>query len=311
MRDDAAHRIEFCVASPEAGYRFAGRFRAMASPCEVLIDSGNETAAHQAVAMAANEAWRIERAFSRYRNDNLIARINTAGGGAVAVDDETARLLDFADHCHRLSDGLFDITAGVLRRVWQYGPEAKVPTAQAVAEVLPLVGWQHVRWRNAGDAVIQMPAGMQIDLGGIAKEYAVDRVLMQLDERLEAPVLVNFGGDLRANRAPSGREGWHVGIEAWASRGDDSPQAARNIVLAHGACATSGDKHRHLVHEGQRYGHILDPRTGWPVPDAPLSATVLGPTCTDAGLLSTLAMLMGAQAEAFLAEQDVAHWVMR
>jgi FAD:protein FMN transferase len=124
-------------------------------------------------------------------------------------------------------------------------------------------------------------------------------------------MLVNFGGDLRANRAPAGREGWHVGVEAWASGAQGQAQAAGSILLTQGACATSGDKHRHLMHQGRRYGHILDPRIGWPVPDAPLSATVLAPTCTDAGLLSTMAMLMGAEAEKFLATQDVAHWVMR
>ena len=316
---------------------FVARFRAMASPCEVLIDGVSDAQARAMALAVAGEAWRIERTLSRYRTDNLVHRINTANGAPIAVDAELARLLDFADQCHRLSDGRFDITAGALRRVWRFEPGSSVPTRKAVAAVLKSVGWQKVRWQKirwqphvdaAGEQpeqasrLLQMPAGMEIDLGGIGKEYAVDRALAQAltlsfepdgstagaVRRGPPACLVNFGGDLRANRPPDGRDAWQIGVEA---AGAATGTAASVLALAHGACTTSGDAYRFIERKGRRYGHILDPRTGYPVPGAPRAVTVRGGTCTETGVLSTLAMLEGRDAEAFLAAQGVEHHVQR
>ncbi len=330
------------------------RFSAMASPCEVLIDGASDALAAAMARAAAVEAWRIERTFSRYRDDNLVHRINTAKGRAVRVDDELARLLDFADRCHRLSDGLFDITAGVLRRAWRFAPGSTPPTRKAVAALLRLVGWHRVEWT---DGVLRMPAGMEIDLGGIGKEYAVDRALalalaqteVQTEAQTEtqaqaepsfppppesAPAmhacatfrgepgcLVNFGGDLRANRPPAGRGAWRIGVEsasaavareaAVAAHAADAAPDSPVLELDHGACTTSGDTYRYIEHRGRRYGHVLDPRTGFPVPDAPRSVTVRGDTCTETGVLSTLALLHGREAEAFLDAQQVRFHVQR
>ena len=273
-------------------------FRAMGSPCEVLVDARSDADAAAAIRIAAAEAWRIEQAFSRYRDDNCVHRINTAGGEPITVDEELARLLDFADDCHRLSEGLFDITAGVLRRAWRFDPGARPPTRPALAALLPLVGWQRVRWRRP---VLQLLPGMEIDLGGIGKEYAVDRALALASDGDRVACLVNFGGDLKANRPPTGRDAWRIGVEADGTAFD----------LARGACTTSGDTYRHLAYRGRRYGHILDPRTGYPVSDAPRSVTVRGKTCTETGVLATLAMLKGRDAEAFLDAQGVDYRVQR
>jgi thiamine biosynthesis lipoprotein len=117
--------------------------------------------------------------------------------------------------------------------------------------------------------------------------------------------LINFGGDLRANRAPPSGP-WQVGIE----RPDTDRQASLLLDLEHGALATSGDSRRYLSRDGKRYGHILDPRTGWPVQDAPRSVTVAASSCTEAGLLATLALLHGAGARAFLEAQEVRYWLL-
>jgi thiamine biosynthesis lipoprotein len=117
---------------------------------------------------------------------------------------------------------------------------------------------------------------------------------------------VNFGGDLRANRRPT-RGPWQVGIE----RPDTDRLAAMLLELEHGALATSGDSRRFLLKDGLRYGHILDPRTGWPVANAPRSVTVAASSCTEAGLLATLAMLEGAGARTFLESQGVRHWILQ
>ncbi len=120
------------------------------------------------------------------------------------------------------------------------------------------------------------------------------------------PFLVNFGGDLRANKRPP-HGPWQVGIE----RPDTDRTAAMLLELEHGALATSGDSHRFLLKDSVRYSHILDPRTGWPVTNAPRSVTVAASSCTEAGLLATLAMLEGGAAESFLEAQGCRHWVMR
>ncbi len=291
----------------------AGRFEAMASPCEVLIDSEDGALADKLSHIAQAEARRIEHKFSRYRDDNIIHRINHARGKPVEVDEETADLLDYAALCYDISDGMFDITSGALRRVWHFDGSDHIPSRKAVRNILRHIGWRKIRWQRPR---ITVPGGMEIDLGGIGKEYAVDRVLRLIGEVSPVSVLVNFGGDLAASGPRRHGRGWIVGVEDPGN----IQQHPATVKLAHsreefellrGGIATSGDTRRFLQKDGIRYGHILDPRTGWPVPDAPHSVTVAAGTCTEAGILATLAMLHGAGAEAFLREQGVRFWCQR
>ncbi|MGB5336105.1 MAG: FAD:protein FMN transferase, partial [Woeseiaceae bacterium] len=241
--------------------------------------------------------------FSRYLDGNIVSRVNSAAGTPVEVDEETAHLLDFGQTLYRLSDRRFDLTSGVLRRVWRFDGSDRVPSASDVQALLQLVGWYQVLWDSP---LLQMPAGMEIDLGGIGKEYAVDRCAAMLREMGAGPCLVNFGGDLVATEAPARRRRWKIGIE-----GLDQQQPQQVIDLKCGALATSGDARRFLLKDGVRYSHILDPLTGWPVSDAPRSITIVADTCVQAGMLSTLGMLKGSGAEAFLDEQAVQSWCRR
>ncbi len=254
-------------------------------------------------AIAANEALRIEKKFSRYRNDSVTAWIHENRGASVDVDEETAALIDFASQCHDLSDGLFDITSGVLRRAWKFDGSDRIPDPATVDRLLPLVGFDKLRWSSPR---LLLPAGMELDFGGIGKEYAVDRAYELLAARDSAPFLVNFGGDLRANRPPA-HGPWQVGIE----RPDTDKESTLLLDLERGALATSGDSRRFLLRDGIRYGHILNPRTGWPVPGAPRSVTVAASSCTEAGLLSTLALLHGSRAKEFLGEQGLRYWILQ
>ena len=275
----------------------------MGSPCEVLLETASEDDARIAGDLVANEAWRIEDKFSRYRSDNIVHRINSADGAPTRVDEETARLLDFASTLHGLSDGKFDITSGVLRAVWTFDGSNRVPDRAAVGEVLGRVGWDHAIWESP-DLVLQ--PGMEIDLGGIGKEYAVDRCRSLLEGHIKVPALVNFGGDLAVTGPPVRRPAWKVAIE-----GAVANSAQHLVDLRQGAIATSGDASRYVEKNGVRYGHILDPSTGWPIDGAPTSVTVAADTCTQAGMLSTLAMLRGHGAESFLEEQSVRFWCRR
>ena len=285
------------------GSGWLGVFQAMASPCEVHVGEADLATADRVVAIAAAEAHRIEAKFSRYRRGNIIDAINTAEGRPVVVDDETARLLDYAARLHELSDGKFDVTSGVLRRAWRFDGSDRVPAPEAVAALLPIVGWSKVRWRAPQ---LTLPPGMEIDLGGIGKEYAVDSAA-GLVRLVSARCLLNFGGDLLALGPQHGGAPWRVGIESVAQGG----AVARHIDLTVGALATSGDSRRFLLKDRTRYGHVLDPRTGWPVVGAPRSVTVAAATCTEAGMLATLALLQGGAAEAFLEAQGVQFWALR
>ena len=277
-------------------------FAAMASPCEVLFHGGTRSQALTLGALARDEALRIEKKFSRYREDSVLQQINRAGGRSIAVDQETARLIDFAAQAHVLSDGLFDITTGVLRQVWTFDGSARLPSPQAVAALLHLVGFDKLQWAAPE---LTMPTGMALDFGGIGKEYAVDSTLRLLLEHCDLPLLVNYGGDLRTNRC-AGQQPWQVGIERPGTLQD----AALVLPLASGALATSGDTRRFLFANGCRYSHILDPRTGWPVPCAPRSVTVAAATCMEAGMLASFSLLQGAGARDFLQAQEVDFWCL-
>jgi thiamine biosynthesis lipoprotein len=277
----------------------------MASPCEVLIEVDDRREAERVLSVVASETWRIEAKFSRYLPDNVIHGINHGGGRDVEVDGETARLLDYAARLHDLSDGRFDITSGVLRRVWRFDGSDQLPARAAVEEVRRHIGWSRVAWDGRR---IRLEPGMEIDLGGFGKEYAADRASGLAAESAKASCLINLGGDLVVTRPRRDGGTWLVGIEHPDA---PVPVAARQIRLSAGALATSGDAKRFLLKDGVRYGHILDPTTGWPVREAPRSVTVAAGTCLDTGMLATFAMLKGRQAEAFLAAQNVQHWVLR
>ena len=281
------------------------RFAALGGPCEILIDGGEYDQALAAGEAAASVAWRIERKFSRYRDDSVVSAINRAAGTDTEVDGETARLLDFAATIHGLSDGRFDITSGALRRVWTFDGKSRVPSQAEIDAVLPLVGWHRVRWRSP---LLTLAPQMEIDFGGIGKEYAVDQALDAARKCASAAVLVNFGGDLAVTDPRRAGRPWRVGIEAARGR---ALGAATLTDLSRGALATSGGTHRYIEVDGKRLSHILDPITGRPVADAPATVTVAAPTCSQAGMLTTLAMLRGAQAEDFLRDEAVPHWIQR
>ena len=281
---------------------WAAQFRAMGGPCEALFHGVGEPEALRLGTLAADEAWRIERKYSRYRDDSVVATIHRNRGRDMILDEETALLVEFARECHAMSDGRFDITCGVLREAWHFDGSSRLPDAQRVRALLPRVGFEKLRWQAPR---LMLPEGMEIDLGGLGKEYAVDRACERLAAECNVPFLVNFGGDLRARGAPP-RGAWQVGIE----RPGQALQLALLLDLARGALATSGDARRYLLKDGIRYGHILDPRTGWPVVGAPRSVTVAASSCIEAGVLSTLALLQGPGAAAFLAAQGTRHWIL-
>lgn len=268
---------------------FHRSFTALGGPNELVVIHSSEPAARRILDEMEGETRRIEGAFSRYTVGGIVARINGAAGSAdaVPVNDECANLLNFAATLFDQSEGRFDITSGVLRRVWSFRPPVRVPTPEEVAEVLPLIGWGRVSWD--GRAICLPLAGMEIDLGGVGKEYAVDRLAgIALSHGVRA--MINCAGDVRVTGVKADESPWNIGVQ----HPRDSQKIVAAVRLVEGSVATSGDYQRFVEVEGRRYSHLLNPRTGFPV-ESFRSVSVVAQSCMVAGSAATLAMLYGEE----------------
>ena len=268
-------------------------FKAMGSACEVVLAAASLQEAQVLGQVAIDEVLRIERKYSRYTSDSIIAQINRQAALApVACDDETWSLFLFASQLFEKSDGLFDITSGVLRKAWNF-KQAQVPSADMLDNLLPLIGWQKVIMKDQRIALSLQ--GMEVDLGGFGKEYAADRAAQMLKEKGVASGYVNLAGDMRfLGPKPSG-EPWLIGIQD--PRHPD--QVIATLPMSHGGLATSGDYERYFESNGQRYCHVLNPLTGWPVKHW-RTVSVTAPLAVLAGCTTTMAMLKEAQGLSFL-----------
>ncbi|MGO8955721.1 MAG: FAD:protein FMN transferase [Rhodomicrobium sp.] len=277
------------------------RFTAMGTGCELLLHAECREAASAAAEAAIAEVRRIERAYSRYRTDSIVHAINLAAqtGGSVAVDAETAVLIGIAWEVYRISDGLFDITSGVLREIWN-GQTAILPSDADVARARARIGLHKVKWKPPVLSFSQ--AGMVIDFGGIGKEYAADRAADICRQHGISHGLVNLGGDIAiAGPNPDGSP-WRIGI----SEPREPGTAIATLFAAAGGIATSGGYERYWEIDGRHFAHILNPLTGWPVAGFS-SVTVSAETCLAAGLYATVAMLKEADGPRWLRENRIAH----
>ncbi|MDD8058681.1 MULTISPECIES: FAD:protein FMN transferase [Shewanella] len=282
---------------------FLGSFRAMASPCEVLMAVSDPYIAEQMLQLAFQEAKRIEQKFSRFIEGNVIWHLNHANGVAKPIDAETLHLFQFAQQCYQLSDGAFDISACALMSLWRFDGQQRLPKHSDITQAIQHVGLSRM---TLTDNHVYLPSGMSIDFGGIGKEYAVDKTAQMLAKQWpDYSVLVNFGGDIACPISKA--DGWQVGIENPLHLDN----AAALLTIRQGALATSGTTRRYIEVDGRRYGHIINPKTGYPVEQAPLSVTVLAQNCVMAGMLATMSMLKGPDAEAFLQQQGVDFKVFR
>lgn len=269
-------------------------FKAMGTPCEIQLFAKTGEAARCAAEAAVADIARLEARYSRYRGDSFLSEINriAAEGGRISVDDETAGLLNYAATCHEQSGGLFDITSGILRRAWRFDSDA-LPEQGLIDELLAKVGWDKIVWKPP---LLRFPlSGMEIDFGGVVKEYAADRAAGLCWSAGIRHGMINLGGDIKVIGPRADGSPWRIGIRH--PRQKDA--LLGTVPLAGGAMASSGDYERCLTIGGIRYGHILNPRTGWPVAHL-ASVSVVADFCVVAGSASTIAMLKENQGPAWL-----------
>ncbi|MFT4613877.1 MAG: thiamine biosynthesis lipoprotein [Bacteroidia bacterium] len=265
--------------------RIEHSFKAMGGLCRFRLEVAQHFPVQDALDAAETEVQRLEAKYSRYLEDSLTSRINNSAGSGdpIPIDTETAGLLHYAETAWRESDGLFDLTSGVLRRVWDF-KSGTPPHPDAVTRLLPRVGWDKVQWSR--DSISLPHQEMELDFGGCVKEYAADSAAMQLSRCGVTAALVDLAGDMVAVGVPAGAEGWPIGIRHPGLSGE----AVARVQLPAGALASSGDYERCITLDGVRYGHILHPRTGWPVRGL-VAVSVLAPQCLVAGSSATIAML--------------------
>ena len=259
------------------------QFSAMGGPCSLKFYCSSVSQAQTINNIAEQEVRRFESKYSRYRADSILSQINAHAGEASEIDEETYRLLNYADSAHKASDGLFDITSGILRQAWDF-KQKRVPSAKQLAPLLAKVGWNKIQ---LDEQSVQLNKGMELDFGGIVKEYAADAVAARLKEHGIYHGVIELGGDIAVlGPHPDGKP-WTIGIRA-----PDSNQAALQINITHGCIASSGDYERFFIHNNRRYCHILNPKTGKSC-EGIAGVTVIAPLCILAGSLSTIAMLKG------------------
>jgi len=242
----------------------------MGTAIEITLIGDNEEAANKAALRAFQEMKRIEQLMSPWIESSDVFRINHSSGKEwIMISPETLEVIKKAQEISELSDGGFDITVGPLVELWRKAREKKIPpSAEEVKEKLGLVNFKNIEMDREGKVFLKKK-GMAIDLGGIAKGYAVDKAFELLKSLGYKNVIVNAGGDLRVGGLKNNQP-WSIGIQ----HPRESQNFLARISISDMAVATSGDYQRFFIYEGKRYHHIFNPKDGFPTDDCQ-SVTVL------------------------------------
>lgn len=257
--------------------------------------------AHAAVQGALD---RVEAQMSPWRTDSALSVFNRApADSAHTLPEEMAAVVGLAFRIACETEGAFDPTLGRLTDLWGFGPALFAggpPDAAALADARDEAGWRRLRFE--AERLVQ-PGGLCLDLCGIAKGHAVDRAAEALEALGVGSYLIEVGGEVRGAGVKPDTQPWWVALEHPPS---DAPEGL--LIAACGiAIATSGGDRRHFEHQGRRYSHTLDARSGEPVRETVLAATVLHPCCAAADALATALIVMGAErAGAFAEAQSLA-----
>jgi FAD:protein FMN transferase len=272
----------------------------MGTRCTIAALHEDRAVVEQAVGRALAEIARLDALLTTWTDSSEVSRINAAAGSGedIPVSPETFEVLDRSKWIARESEGAFDITIGAFKGLWKFDEDndGSVPRRADVLARLPLVDHESLVLDPSRRTARLARRGQSITLGGIAKGLIVDRAVARLRESGLGDFLVQAGGDMYA----AGRHGdrpWRVGIQdprAGGGQNRSTDTSFALLSLENSAFNTSGDYERFVIHRGQRYHHIIDPRTGYPVTHT-RSVTVLAPTSFLADTLDTAVFVLGAE----------------
>lgn len=247
----------------------------------------------------------IDQHFSTYRPDAELAGINRAESTEwLPVSPTLCKAVDDALLLSIATAGAFDITVGPLVNLWGFGPDpsrAAPPTDESIDEARSATGHERLHTDCSKPAIRKESSNLKIDLSGYAKGLAADEVANILDQQGMQNYLVEIGGDLRARGHNVRNEDWRIAIESPDQRGGT---VEKIIHISDLSVATSGDYRNYFEHEGRRFSHTIDPRTGRPVTHELMSVTVLAPGAAFADAMATALMVLGLDAGSALAEQE-------
>jgi len=246
---------------------------------------------------------RVNQQMSTYIDDSEISRFNQAPVGEwFSVSAETLQVVNAAQSLSQLSAGAFDITVGPLIELWGFGRKitSTPPADDAIMRLLDRIGWRYLLVNDATTS-LKKERPITINLSAIAKGYGVDAVAQQLDKLSIAHYLVEVGGEIRVKGQNGSSQPWRIGIETPSL---NHQGAQRAIALGDSAVATSGDYRNFYEHEGKRYSHTIDPKTGKPVTHQLASVTVITDTAMMADGLATLFNVVGYQQALAIAEKN-------
>ncbi len=241
---------------------------------------------------------KLNQQMSTYLPDSELSRFNNlAAGNWFEVSAETAFVVDKALHYHQITAGASDVTVGPLVRLWDFGPgrhpigaKLKAPSEETIAAALKCSGANKLEVRHDPPSLRKNGDGLEVDLSSIAKGYAVDVLADVLFEHGYQNFMVEIGGEVRAQGTRQDGKAWRIGVE----KPDLNQSAIHQIVsLQDQALATSGDYRNFREFDGKKYSHIIDPKTGRPLPYRGWSVTLLAPTCLEADALATALLVMG------------------
>jgi len=257
------------------------------------------------------EFARVDLALSTYRPDSALNRFNNDDRGEwVDIDHELAMVMSYGLGLSASSGAAYDITVGPLVNLWGFGPDPghrRLPQPAEIDAARARVGWRKLEVDVARHRARKAP-GVRVDLSSLGKGHGVDRVAEFLDAHGVTNYLIDLSGKLRGHGRNAAGTSWHVAVERPAA---DDPSGAPQIVpsvvaLDDSSIATSGNYRRYFESGGKHYSHIIDPRTGYPVTHATLSATAKAATCMRADALATLLMVMApADAMRLANQQDI------
>jgi thiamine biosynthesis lipoprotein len=272
----------------------------MGTRFRIVLYAPDEAAARLAARAAFRRAAELDNIMSDYKPDSELMRLcGQAGGPPVRVSEDLFAILYRSQDVARRSHGAFDVTVGPLVRLWRRARRTRrLPDRKEIEKALKLVGYDKLRLDPVRRTVQLLLAGMLLDLGGIAKGYAVEEMLAVLRRYGITRALVAASGDIAAADAPPGAAGWKVGI---APLRDPDAVPDHYLLLRHAAVSTAGDARQHVEIGGKRYSHIIDPRTGMPVIGRS-SVSVIAPDGTTTDGLDTALSVMGPKAGLVLVE---------
>ena len=273
----------------------------MGSTVELKLYSPSEELFHRVVDVCVKRTKEIDRLFSNYRDDSVLAKVNrNAGVRPVPVPEEFLNLVRTSVNYSEITDGAFDITIGSLFKLWQAETVAgRLPEKSRIRDALGCTGFRKIKIDEGKSQIFLDGDCVQLDFGAIGKGYAVDEIVRIAKENGITKGLVNFGGNIYAMNPPAGKKFWDVGVRKPGS----GNQIISNINLVNKGIATSGDYERYFEHEGKRYSHIIDPRTGWPAGDV-TSVVAVSKTATEADVFSTAVSVLGSPGARTFVQRD-------